>query len=71
MFWVLIGSASARRFQYIVGTHWKRLREALPMSTHNICFHGEIREKNAQLLKSALSRGMAWTYIFHTGVLSM
>ena len=29
---------------YVVGTHWKRLSEALPMSTHIICFHGEIRK---------------------------
>ena len=27
---------------YVVGTHWKRLVEALPMSTHNICFYGEL-----------------------------
>ena len=26
---------------YIVSTHQKRLNEALLMSTHNICFHGE------------------------------
>ena len=29
---------------YVVGTHNKRLGEALLMSTHNICFHGEIRK---------------------------
>ena len=29
---------------YVVGTHWKRLSKALLMSTHNICFHGEIRK---------------------------
>ena len=29
---------------YVVGTHLKRLVEALLMSTHNICFHGEIRK---------------------------
>ena len=28
---------------YIVGTHYKRLDEALLMSTHNIWFYGEIR----------------------------
>ena len=28
---------------YVVGTHLKYLTEALLMSTHNICFHGEIR----------------------------
>ena len=27
---------------YVVGTHQKCLGEALLMSTHNICFHGEI-----------------------------
>ena len=26
------------------GTHWKCLNETLPMSTHNICFLGEIRK---------------------------
>ena len=30
---------------YIVGTHKKRLAEALLMSTHNICFYEEIRKK--------------------------
>ena len=30
---------------YVVGTHQKRLAEALLMSTHNICFRGEISEK--------------------------
>ena len=29
---------------YVVGTHSKRLAKALLMSTHNICFHGEIRK---------------------------
>ena len=29
---------------YGVGTHKKRLTEALLMSTHNVCFHGEIRK---------------------------
>ena len=29
---------------YIVGSYWKCLVEALPMSTHNICFHGKIRK---------------------------
>ena len=28
---------------YVVGTHEKRLTEALLMNIHNICFHGEIR----------------------------
>ena len=27
-----------------MGTHLKHLGEALLMSTHNICFHGEIRK---------------------------
>ena len=30
--------------KYVVGTHWKRLGEALPMSTHNICFSREINK---------------------------
>ena len=29
---------------YVVGTHKKHLSEVLLMSTHNICFHGEIRK---------------------------
>ena len=29
---------------YVVGTHWKSLGEALPMSTHNICFNREINK---------------------------
>ena len=29
---------------YVVGTHLKRLAEALLMSTHNMCFRGEIRK---------------------------
>ena len=29
---------------YVVGTHYKHLGEALLMSTHDICFHGEIRK---------------------------
>ena len=28
---------------YVVGTHWKRLGEALLISTHNLCFCGEIK----------------------------
>ena len=31
---------------YIVGTHKKRLPEALLMSIHNIYFHGEVRKQN-------------------------
>ena len=27
---------------YVVGTHYKCLSKPLLMSTHNICFHGEI-----------------------------
>ena len=30
---------------YVVGIHQKRLGEALLMTTHNICFLGEIRKK--------------------------
>ena len=33
------------RKMYVVGTHKKWLAEALLMSTHNKCFHGEIRNK--------------------------
>ena len=29
---------------YVAGTHQKRLAEALLMSTHNICFHDDIRK---------------------------
>ena len=29
---------------YVVGIHWKHLIEALLMSTHNICFRGEVRK---------------------------
>ena len=29
---------------YLMGTHQKHLSEVLLMSTHNICFHGEIRK---------------------------
>ena len=35
--------------KYVVGNHWKRLSEALLMSTHNVCFRGESR-KNITLL---------------------
>ena len=30
--------------RYVVGTHQKRLAKAFPVSTHNISFHGEIRQ---------------------------
>ena len=30
--------------KHVVGTHYKRLTEVLLMSTHNICFRGEIRK---------------------------
>ena len=30
--------------KHVVGTHQKCLSKALLMSTHNICFHGEIRK---------------------------
>ena len=29
---------------YIVGTHQKRLSKVLLMSTHNICFYGEMEK---------------------------
>ena len=35
---------SRKPYMYVVDTHWKRLCEALLMSTHNICFCGEIRK---------------------------
>ena len=58
MLWVLIRSASVHKNiccgysseapqsikTYVVGTHQKRLTEVLLMSTHNICFYGEIRK---------------------------
>ena len=43
---------------YVVGTHLKCLNEALLMSTHNICFRGEIRKYQyffAEKKKSTLS----------------
>ena len=32
---------------YVVGTHLKHLAEVLLMSTHNICFRGEMRKISA------------------------
>ena len=29
---------------YGMCTHWKHLNEMLPMSTHNICFHKDMRK---------------------------
>ena len=29
---------------YVVGTHMKHFIEAILMSTHNICFYGELEE---------------------------
>ena len=29
---------------YIVGTHWKCLTKVLLMSTHNVCFYGELKK---------------------------
>ena len=44
---------------YVVGTHKKRLAEALLMSTHIICFRGEIRKISTLLdWKSTLTRAM-------------
>ena len=37
---------NASRKKYVVGTHLKGLLEALQMSTHNICFYGEVRKKS-------------------------
>ena len=36
---------------YVVGTHWKCLREVLLMSTHNICFLEDIRKISVCWLK--------------------
>ena len=49
---------------YVVGTHKKRLAEVLLMSTHNICFHGEIKKIlcGYPLLSVAIK---PWTYIYH------
>ena len=44
MLWVLLRSTVVRHKPYVVGTHQKRLSEALPMSTHNICFNGELEK---------------------------
>ena len=32
------------RLNYVAGTHWNHLAEVILMSTHNICFYGEIRK---------------------------
>ena len=37
---------------YVVGTHQKLIGEMILMSTHNICFHGEIRKIIHELLPS-------------------
>ena len=29
---------------YVLGAHWNRQREAIRMSTHNICFHGDFSQ---------------------------
>ena len=40
---------------YVVGTHYKHLKEMLLMSTHNICFYGGIRKNiNMFLFKKFL-----------------
>ena len=44
MLWVLIRSTCVSMKTHVVGTHQKCLTEALLMSTHNICFHGDIRK---------------------------
>ena len=50
---------------YVVGTHLKRLKEALQMSTHDICFNGEIRKNITHFwLKMFLN----WSYV--SGVLN-
>ena len=45
---------------YVVGTHLKCLTEALLMSTHNLCFCGEIRK--ILIWYSLLSRHMLYWY---------
>ena len=42
------------------GTHYKRLAESFLMSTHNICFHGEIRKYS----RLSLSRSPRDSLIF-------
>ena len=45
---------------YLVGTHYKHLSKVLLMSTHSICFLGEIRKKYQQFSdeKSALAEAI-------------
>ena len=34
----------SKTYEYALGTHQKRLAEALLMSTHIICFYGEVEK---------------------------
>ena len=48
------------------GTHEKRLAEVLLINTHNICFHGEIRENYFPCTHSHLElRGSDLSETFH------
>ena len=48
---------------YVVGTHKKRLDEALLMSTHNIYFCGKIRKISILLEKYALTGAMPFCVV--------
>ena len=39
---------------YVVGTHWNRLAEAIPMSTHNLCFYRELMKIIFELSSNTL-----------------
>ena len=54
---------------YVVGTHQKRLGEALLMSTHNICFHGEIRKVSLLLVEKKKSYVELWSFVLSSNVL--
>ena len=43
MLWVLIKIASFSIKTYVVGTHLNHLNEAIPISTHNIGFNGDLK----------------------------
>ena len=46
---------------YVVGTHQKHLGEVLLMTTHNICFHGEIRKKYQYFFTE--KKRLIWSYV--------
>ena len=48
---------------YIVGTHYKCLAKIPKMSTHNICFHGEVRKISILLdWKKHLIKSYGWNF---------